>query len=86
METFWRHWTITEQGGTRKYLKLRNGEVTERLKVHDWKSCVPLKGYRGFESPPLRQNLLAVSPDPTRITKPNAVLDYMLQGLPTYRS
>jgi len=23
-------------------LKLRNGEVTERLKVHDWKSCVPL--------------------------------------------
>jgi hypothetical protein len=32
------------------------GAVTERLKVHDWKSCVPNK-HRGFESPPLRQSL-----------------------------
>ena len=30
------------------------GEVTERLKVHDWKSCVRLTPYRGFESLPLR--------------------------------
>jgi hypothetical protein len=33
---------------------IREGEVTERLKVHDWKSCVLLTEYRGFESPPLR--------------------------------
>ena len=31
-----------------------SGEVTERLKVHDWKSCVQLALNRGFESPPLR--------------------------------
>ena len=34
------------------------GEVTERLKVHDWKSCVRLTPYRGFESLPLRQTVL----------------------------
>ena len=32
----------------------RIGEVTERLKVHDWKSCVRLTPHRGFESLPLR--------------------------------
>ena len=37
-----------------RFGKASNGEVTERLKVHDWKSCVPLIRYRGFESPPLR--------------------------------
>src|SRR5437773_11696292 len=42
METFWRHRPIEEHDGRGKCLKLRNGEVTERLKVHDWKSCVPL--------------------------------------------
>ena len=31
------------------------GEVTERLKVYDWKSYVRLTPYRGFESLPLRQ-------------------------------
>jgi hypothetical protein len=36
-------------------LKSPSGEVTERLKVHDWKSCVRLTPYRGFESLPLRQ-------------------------------
>ena len=30
------------------------GEVTERLKVHDWKSCGRVKLPRGFESLPLR--------------------------------
>jgi hypothetical protein len=30
------------------------GEVSEWLKEHAWKACVP-KRYRGFESPPLRQ-------------------------------
>ena len=28
------------------------GEVTERLKVHDWKSCVPLKRVPGVRIPP----------------------------------
>jgi hypothetical protein len=28
--------------------------VTERLKVHDWKSCGRVKLPRGFESLPLR--------------------------------
>jgi hypothetical protein len=32
----------------------RSGEVTERLKVHDWKSCGRVKLPRGFESLPLR--------------------------------
>ena len=32
------------------------GEVTEWLKVHDWKSCGGLKPPRGFESLPLRHN------------------------------
>ncbi len=32
-----------------------HGEMTEWLKVHAWKACVPLKGYRGFESLSLRQ-------------------------------
>jgi hypothetical protein len=52
VETFWRHWGIKEQGGARKYLKFRNGEVTERLKVHDWKSCVPLIRVPGVRIPP----------------------------------
>ena len=30
------------------------GEVTERLKVHDWKSCFHFIVERGFESLPLR--------------------------------
>ncbi len=29
--------------------------MTEWLKVHAWKACVPPKGYRGFESLSLRQ-------------------------------
>ena len=29
--------------------------------VHPWKGCVPLKRYRGFESPSLRQNSLVLS-------------------------
>jgi hypothetical protein len=28
------------------------GEVTERLKVHDWKSCVPLIRVPGVRIPP----------------------------------
>ena len=36
----------------------RIGEVTERLKVHDWKSCVRLTPHRGFES-----LLSAIKPD-----------------------
>ncbi len=35
------------------YSNILAGEVSERSKVHDWKSCV-VKSYRGFESPPLR--------------------------------
>jgi hypothetical protein len=31
------------------------GEVSEWLKEHAWKACVP-KRYRGFESPPLRHD------------------------------
>ena len=37
-----------------RLLHVRSGEVTERPKVHDWKSCVSER-YRGFESHPLRQ-------------------------------
>jgi hypothetical protein len=33
-------------------LKLHTGEVTERLKVHDWKSCV-LQKSTGGSNPPL---------------------------------
>ena len=32
--------------------------MAEWLKAHDWKSCISRKGYRGFESLSLRQNLL----------------------------
>ncbi len=31
------------------------GEMTEWLKVHAWKACVLLTGYRGFESLSLRR-------------------------------
>lgn len=31
------------------------GEMAERLKAHDWKSCISRKGYRGFESLSLHQ-------------------------------
>ncbi len=31
------------------------GEVAERLKAPDWKSCIQLNLYRGFESLSLRQ-------------------------------
>lgn len=34
------------------------GEVTERLKVHDWKSCFHFIVGRGFESLPLRSAYL----------------------------
>ena len=34
----------------------RSGEMSEWSIVHPWKGCVPLKRYRGFESPSLRQN------------------------------
>ena len=57
METFWRHSRIASTGESAKYLIVGAGEVTERLKVHDWKSCVRLTPYRGFESLPLRQYL-----------------------------
>jgi hypothetical protein len=36
----------------RKLLISRKGEVTERLKVHDWKSCVPLIRVPGVRIPP----------------------------------
>ena len=31
------------------------GEMSEWPKEHDWKSCIPLTGYRGFESLSLHQ-------------------------------
>ncbi len=34
------------------------GEVTERLKVHDWKSCVPLIRVPGVRIPPSPPGLL----------------------------
>jgi hypothetical protein len=43
---------IVSLGQARKFLKLRLGEVTERLKVHDWKSCV-LQKSTGGSNPPL---------------------------------
>ncbi len=39
------------------------GEMTEWLKVHAWKACVLLTGYRGFESLSLRR---AQEPDRQR--------------------
>ena len=30
--------------------------MAERSKAHDWKSCVPVKGYREFESHSIRQH------------------------------
>ena len=33
------------------------GEVAERLKAPDWKSCIQLNLYRGFESLSLRHNI-----------------------------
>ena len=33
------------------------GEVAEWLKAHAWKVCIPLPGYRGFESLSLRDVL-----------------------------
>ena len=39
------------------------GEVTEWLKVHDWKSCRGLKPPRGFESLPLRQSPVYRQPE-----------------------
>ena len=36
----------------RKFLNFQAGEVTERLKVHDWKSCVPLIRVPGVRIPP----------------------------------
>src|SRR4030042_235033 len=32
------------------------GEVSERLKEHAWKACVPCERYRGFKSHPLRNS------------------------------
>ncbi len=44
------------KGKERPYIVILGGpgEVSEWLKEHAWKACVP-KRYRGFESPPLRQ-------------------------------
>jgi hypothetical protein len=52
VETFWRHRSIAELSKNAKCLKSRRGEVTERLKVHDWKSCVPLIRVPGVRIPP----------------------------------
>lgn len=48
---------------SREHQKLNNGkqcvshgELSERLKEHDWKSCIGLKLYRGFKSHALRHN------------------------------
>jgi hypothetical protein len=32
------------------YTKSKHGEVSEWPKEHDWKSCILVKEYRGFES------------------------------------
>jgi hypothetical protein len=40
--------------------------VTERLKVHDWKSCGRVKLPRGFESHPLRHGFAFGEPKPVR--------------------
>src|ERR1044071_2265518 len=37
----WRHLRLIRVA-QRSSASPQNGEVTERLKVHDWKSCVPL--------------------------------------------
>ena len=55
---------VVEQGCARKLLKFYIGEVTERLKVHDWKSCVLLTrvpGVRIPPSPPLSPLKIAIS-------------------------
>ena len=54
------------------------GEVTERLKVHDWKSCVRLTPYRGFESLPLRQHVIA-SPLRAEVELSDGFVDDMIR-------
>ena len=37
------------------FWRAQRGEVLEWTNRHAWKACVPLTGYRGFESRPLRR-------------------------------
>ena len=50
------------------------GEMTEWLKVHDWKSCVLRKRYRGFKSRPLRHRKRASKIIPSGVAGDGRVL------------
>src|SRR5436190_7299215 len=50
------------------HILCRPGEVSEWLKEHAWKACVP-KRYRGFESLPLRQSPRLVSHPPQGLVR-----------------
>ncbi len=47
--------------------------MTERLKVHDWKSCGRVKLPRGFESHPLRLRTPPVRVEPLLERRPASV-------------
>ena len=50
---------LPETAGNKLSRDFSTGEVPEWSNGHDWKSCVPF-GYRGFESHPLRKNIIPI--------------------------
>ena len=51
--------------------------MSERPNEHDWKSCVRLTLYRGFESLSLRQARLQLNPSSTAVSLSITILKYI---------